>query len=148
MHSVSGGCATSMPKKVLFDLHVVLDVMEARSPHLVHSGPALEMAYQQNIQGVLSASSVDTLCFLLQRSLSVQRARSIIKDLLAFFEVATVSDETIRRAMALNFKDLEDAIVYQAALDHQCDYLLTRNLRDFPSSGDQITVISPQMLRA
>jgi len=135
-----------MPERVLFDLNVILDVIEARSPHLLHSGPALETAYQQKIQGVVSASSIDTLAFLLQRKLSVQRARSVIKDLLEFFEVASVSEKTIHRALDLKMKDLEDAIVYQAALDHGCDCLVTRNLRDFPSSGAKIKIIAPSAM--
>lgn len=136
-----------MTKRVLFDLNVVLDVIEARSPHLIHSGPVLASAYQREIQGVLAASSIDTLCFLLQRKLSSQRTRAVIKDLLEFCEVATVSEQTIHRALGLKLKDLEDAIVYQAAVDDQCDYLVTRNVRDFPSSGTQVEVISPQMMR-
>ena len=135
------------PPRVLFDLNVVVDVLEARSPHLIYSGPALERAYQREIQGVLSASSVDTLWFLLKRHTSAVRARSVIQDLLTFCEVATVSEQTIHPALALNCKDLEDAIVYQAAIDHQCHSLITRNLRDFPSSNDQLEVISPQTLR-
>jgi len=135
-----------MPERVLFDLNVILDVIEARSPHLIHSGPALERAYQRQIQGVVCSSSIDTLAFLLQRKLSVQRARTVIKDLLEFCEVAAVSEQTIHRAVDLKMKDLEDAIVYQAAIDHACDCLVTRNLRDFPSSCDLLKVLSPDEL--
>jgi len=137
-----------MPERVLFDLNVILDVIEARSPHLIHSGPALEKAYQRDIQGVVSASSIDTLAFLLQRKLSVQRARIVIKDLLEFCEVAMVSEQTIHRALELKMKDIDDAIVYQAALDHGCDCLVTRNLRDFPSSGSKLKIISTRMVGA
>jgi len=135
-----------MPERVLFDLNVILDVIEARSPHLIHSGPALEKAYRRDIQGVVSSSSIDTLAFLLQRKLSVQRARSVIKDLLEFCEVATVSEQTIHRALDLKMKDLEDAIVYQSAVDHGCECLVTRNLRDFPSSGSKLKIIAPSMV--
>ena len=137
-----------MPERVLFDLNVILDVIEARSPHLIHSGPALESAYQRNIQGVVSASSIDTLAFLLRRKLSVQRARGVIKDLLEFCEVAAVSEQTIHRALDLKMKDLEDAIVYQAAMDDGCECLVTRNLRDFPSSGSKLKIIPPRLVGA
>ena len=146
LESVSDGCVRSMPERVLFDLNVILDVIEARSPHLLYSGPALEKAYQRKIQGVVSASSIDTLAFLLQRKLSAQRVRRVIEDLLEFFKVASVSEQTIHRALDLKMKNLEDAIVYQAALDDGCDCLVTRNLRDFPSSGAKIKIIAPSAM--
>lgn len=134
-----------MPKRVLFDINVVLDVIEARLPHNQFSGPCLAMAEAGEITGMISACSIDTLAYLLERDMTPTKARAIVSSLLAFLEVAPVDGHAISTAIEAKWNDLEDAILYQVAVASKCDYLVTRNVRDFLiTDEDPLPVVTPK----
>lgn len=134
-----------MPKRVLFDLNLVLDVIEARVPHNQFSGPCLAMAEAGEITGMIAACSIDTLAYLLERDMSPTKARAIVSSLLAFLEVAPVDGHAISAANEAKWNDLEDAILYQVAVASNCDCVVTRNVRDFfTTKNDRVLVMTPE----
>jgi len=60
--------------------------------------------------------------------------------------VAPLDQETILKAMALGWRDFEDAIQMLSANNANADYLVTRNASDFKAS--QIPVVTPSELLA
>lgn len=46
-------------------------------------------------------------------------------------------------ALALNIKDVEDALQYCSALSAQCDVIVTRNKKDFPTN-EKLPILTPQ----
>lgn len=134
-----------MPRRVLFDINVVLDVIEARVPHNQFSGPCLAMAEAGEITGMMAACSIDTLAYLLERDISPTRVRAIVSSLLEFLEVAPVDGHAISTAIEAKWNDLEDAILYQVAMASKCDCLVTRNVRDFLiTDEDPLPVVTPK----
>jgi hypothetical protein len=65
---------------------------------------------------------------------------------LEVFEVATIDRDVLVRALALAWRDFEDAVQMAAASCAQADYLVTRNPRDF--QGDLVRLIRPDDLIA
>ena len=61
--------------------------------------------------------------------------------LLSVFEVAAVDDGVLRAAVALDWKDFEDAVTAAGARRAKCDALITRNPRDF--KGATVKVLTP-----
>jgi predicted nucleic acid-binding protein len=135
---------SSLKRKVLFDINVLLDVIENRVPHIAHSGPALHSAEKGEIQGYIAASSVDTLAFLIRKSSSIATTYSVLTHLLQILDVLPVDKSIISTAIAAKWDDPEDAILYYTAISGKCDYLLTRNERDFDLKSSDITVLSPE----
>jgi predicted nucleic acid-binding protein len=132
-----------MPEKVLFDVNVILDVIENRAPHVAHSGPALKLAETGHIKGFITATSVDTLAFLIRRSCSKARTHTILIDLLSILDVAAVDGKIIREAIAAKWDDPEDAIVYFSARTAGCTTIVTRNKPDFKLADNSVTVVHP-----
>ena len=137
-----------MPERVLFDVNVILDVVENRQPHVSRSGPALQLAATGHVKGFIAASSVDTLAFLIRKNATSAQTHVVLEDLLRILEVAPVTGEIIRTALKARWSDPEDAIIYYAALEMGCTRIVTRNVRDFRTGSDPIEVIPPEMLRA
>lgn len=50
------------------------------------------------------------------------------------FSVVPNNARQLERAMALDARDFEDALQYQSAIDAKCDFIITRNQKDFPFS--------------
>jgi hypothetical protein len=51
---------------------------------------------------------------------------------LNLFHVVHNTEHQIRRAIELQVPDFEDGLQYQAAIDAECDIIITRNSKDFP----------------
>lgn len=135
-----------MPDKVLFDVNVVLDVLENREPHIANSGPALRMAETGQIHGCISASSIDTLAFLIRRTTSSAMTNNILQDLISILDIVPVDGIIIRKALAARWNDPEDAILYYAAAQAGCKKIVTRNVRDFRTDENLVRVIPPEKL--
>lgn len=136
----------SIPEKILFDVNVILDVIENRAPYVQHSGPVLKRAEGGHVHGYVCASSIDTLAFLLRRSCSSAKTHSILQDLLRILSVATVDEQVVRLALAARWGDPEDAILYYAAKNAGCTKIVTRNKRDFKLADSSIAIVLPSEL--
>ncbi len=133
--------------RVLFDTNVILDVLLERQPF---SEPALKLlskAEKGEITGLVCATTITTIYYLVNKTLDRKKANECINLLLNLLEVASVNRIVIETARTLKFKDFEDAVVYASALHSGCSCVVTRNLKDF--SASEIPVFSPEeMLRA
>lgn len=133
-----------MRRRVLFDVNIILDVIENRRPHVEYSGPAIQFAADQAIEGFLCASSVDTLAILIRRNSSAAITYSILTDLLKILQIAPLNADIIRKALDMRWNDPEDAIVFQSACAIECSHIITRNVRDFQVRDAKILVLSPK----
>jgi predicted nucleic acid-binding protein len=117
--------------KVLLDLNVILDVLQRRQPFFETSARVLALAEKGVIEGSMSAHSITTLFYLYAKAQSDAEARVAIADLLRFLSIASVGQQTIEQALALPYKDFEDAVQMVAAIHAGADYVVTRNIADF-----------------
>lgn len=121
--------------KILFDTNIVLDVLMDRLPH---SDVAVELCSKVEdgtIIGYLCGTTITTVCYLAAKSVGAQRAQEEIRKLLSLFEVAPVNRAVIESALALDFNDFEDAVIYEAACHVGADAIVTRNQKGFKKSG-------------
>ena len=56
-------------------------------------------------------------------------------------ETTSVNKETVEKALASEYKDLEDALQYYSAKEAKADLIVTRNVKDFVKHD--IPVITP-----
>lgn len=117
--------------QVLFDLNIILDVLQERQGFYDFSARSLACAETGKIQGWLAAHSITTLFYLIAKDKSPDQARVTLTSLLRFLKIAPVDQDTIEGALNLPYRDFEDAVQMMAALQVHADYLLTRNVRDF-----------------
>lgn len=117
--------------RVLFDVNVVLDVLADRDPHADASSGALGLAEQGRVEGIVAAHTVTTLYYLLERDVGRARAGRALSALLGFLEVEPVDGPTLRQALALGWKDFEDAVQAVCAETAKADYLVSRDVAGF-----------------
>jgi hypothetical protein len=131
---------------VLFDLNIILDVLQERVEFYEFSALLLARAETGAIQGWLAAHSVTTLFYLIAKDKSPEQARVAITSLLQFLRIASIDQDTIEQALNLPYRDFEDAVQMSATLRNQVDFLLTRNPRDYQPAP--VPVIQPAELLA
>ena len=121
-------------KRVLLDVNVVLDVLLDRRPFAAAAASVWSAVEDGRAVGLLSAHAVTTLHYLNAREAGVRVARETTEALLSVFEVAAVDRTVLDAALALGWKDFEDAVTAAAARRARCEALVTRNARDFKGS--------------
>lgn len=117
--------------KVIYDLNVLLDVMQRREPFYEASAAALSKSLEGECEGVIPGHAVTTLHYLLTRYVDKQRADESVDFLIDHFVIVNAEAETFRRARQLNINDFEDAVVTAIAIKAGCDVIVTRNIADF-----------------
>jgi len=132
--------------KVLFDLNVILDVLQEREPFYEISAQLLAHAETGKIQGFVAPHSLTTLFYLIQKDKSSAHAKVTITNLLQILKIATIDQSTIEQSLSLSYKDFEDAVQMMSAVQCKADYLVTRNVKDFQPAP--LSVIQPSELLA
>ena len=119
------------PRRVLFDANVLLDVLLRRKGLVEESARLWNAADGGRLRGVVVATAVTTVEYLVGRAYDATRARADVEAVLATFEVAAVGRAELTGALASRFTDFEDGVVHEAARAARCDGIVTRNGRDF-----------------
>jgi len=117
--------------RILFDTNVVLDVLLGREPHVEVAARLLTLVDHGRIEGLLCATTVTTIHYIASRGLGMQRSDALVRELLELFDVATVDERVIERALDCGFGDFEDAVLHEAAVGSGVAAIVTRNSGDF-----------------
>ena len=126
--------------KLMLDLNLLLDVVQQRQPHYAASAHVLNYALE-NKNGCIAAHAMTTLHYLVSKYADRRKANELIDWLLQNFTISQVSKNTFLRAQVLDFADFEDAVVCACAEQQHCDYIVTRNSKDFSKAS--IAVLTP-----
>ena len=129
---------------VIVDTNVVLDVLLGREPFLDVATRVFESVEHGHVKGLLCATSVTTVDYLLARFLSLEKRRETLRCLLSVFDVAPVNRAVIDEALRSRITDFEDAVVEQSGRLAGADAVVTRDTRDFRRSS--IKVLAPDEL--
>lgn len=127
--------------RILLDVNLVLDVLLDRAPHAGRASDIWTAVETGRAQGFLSAHAVTTVHYLNTKAVGARSARDTTDALLSVFEVAPVDEAVMRSALALGFRDFEDAVTAAAAQRARCAAIITRNPRDFRKSP--VRVLTP-----
>jgi predicted nucleic acid-binding protein len=112
--------------KILIDTNILLDIALTRTEFLADSTAVMDWAELNPKQASVAWHSISNLAYIVK-----QDVREFIADLLVFVEVAAGDTSTVRQALAMPTKDLEDALQASAAITFRADVIVTRNVADF-----------------
>ena len=129
---------------VLIDTNIILDIALVRLPFYDDSDQVFSFIEQGQINGYVCASTFSDLYYLIRKQRGRDWALNFLTQLSSICQVATVNQATISMALATNFKDFEDAILYGAAVINNLDAIVTRNQKDFPVTIPRI--LTPEEL--
>ena len=132
--------------RLFLDTNVTLDVLARREPWLHDSATVLSLLESDEFDGIVAAHSITTLYYLCVKEVGRDQATAALVNLLKLVHVAPLDQETILKAIALGWRDFEDAIQILSANNTNADYLVTRNTSDF--KGSPIPVVTPSELLA
>lgn len=139
--------------KVFFDTNIILEYMMRRE-HFDAAKRVIDRLVNDNHDLYMSAGGFYSILFIvdkyLNKELHIEKetrvafmrnmARGVLKD----YCVANNDNESLLHGIDdLRFSDLEDSCQLQAAITAGCQFLLTFNVKDYPSSESRIQVLTP-----
>lgn len=117
--------------RILFDTNVVLDVILSRKPHEEEATLLLNRVTAKRIEGLLCATTLTTVDYLVARAVGRSAARKAVSTLLGMFSVAPVDHRVLAAAFLLDFQDYEDAVLHEAADQAGAEGIVTRDPKGF-----------------
>ncbi|MGN0578042.1 MAG: PIN domain-containing protein [Ruminiclostridium sp.] len=131
--------------KIMVDTNIIIDVLLEREPFVEDSCKLLTLCEEHKIDGFISASSVTDIYYLVRKyTHSTELAYKAIGKVLEIVKVCSVTNNEVISAFQKKAKDFEDCLVAVCAASIHCDYIVTRNIRDF--EGFDVPAISPRDL--
>lgn len=124
--------------KVLFDTNVVLDLLLEREPFAKEAAHLISLVETQQIGGLLCATSVTTIHYLLGRHLGTIKTTQTLAKLLSLFEIAPVGRPVLQEALDFKGNDYEDSVVIKAALHAGASAIVTRDARGFDKADTPV----------
>lgn len=124
--------------RVLFDTNIVLDVLLARKPFVNAASELFGLVEHAQIAGLLCATTITTVDYLLMQAMPHQDAHHALRKLLELFEIAPVNRAVLEEALKSKITDFEDAVLDQAGRLAGAEVIVTRNQKDFRQSSMRI----------
>jgi predicted nucleic acid-binding protein len=117
--------------KVLLDTNILLDAVLDRRPHSVAAVELLSRVERKQVVGVLGATTVTTLHYLLGRAVGRDRADWAVRRFLVLCEVAPVDGAVLLQAAGSAASDFEDAVLLESGLRAGVEAIVTRDRSGF-----------------
>lgn len=118
--------------KIMCDTNIIMDMLLEREPFADDSCTILALCEERRIDGFVSASSVTDIYYLVRKyTYSTDLAYKAVGKLLEIVKVCSVTNNDVLTAFQKKAKDFEDCLMATCAKSIHCDYIVTRNKRDF-----------------
>lgn len=131
--------------KILVDTNVILDVLLKREPFYHDGAKVLNLSSKGNVDLFVSASAVTDIYYIANQTIKNRsEIKNLLSRLLKVVSIASVSEDMIKRALELPWKDFEDSVQYSVALLQEMEGIVTRNPNDYKEA--EIDIWMPEEL--
>ena len=131
--------------KIMCDTNVIIDVLLEREPFVDDSCKVLNLCEEHRMDGFVSASSVTDIFYLVRKyTHSTELAYTAVGKLLEIVKVCSVINNDVLTAFQKKAKDFEDCLVATCAKSIRCNYIITRNKKDFEEFD--VPILTPSEL--
>ena len=120
--------------RLFLDTNIVVDLLDRREPFCHDAVRLFSMAYNKQVQLVVSPMTYSTASFLLRKHGS-EGVRKLLSNFRQLARVSTTDERTVDDSLASQFQDFEDAMQYYTALRANAEIIITRNRKDFKASS-------------
>ncbi|MBN2566212.1 MAG: PIN domain-containing protein [Candidatus Eisenbacteria bacterium] len=130
--------------EVFLDSDVILDFLLKREKFAVHAATIFALGEQRVLRLHTSTVSFLNVNYIAESQIGHRDAVLLIRKLRSLVTLQPVDERTVDWALSKAGGDLEDYVQYRAAKDGQLDFLVTRNVADYPKEPS--FVMTPALL--
>ena len=130
-----------MTMKLLIDTNVLLDVFLCREQFVADAKKLFIMKQFRDAELWIAVQSYTDLYYVGAKAHGSSRMQEILKEVFPLLNVCSIDGADISNALAEQWEDFEDCLIWRAAKKIKADYIVTRNVADF--SRSDIPVLTP-----
>jgi predicted nucleic acid-binding protein len=119
--------------RLFVDTNLLLDVLAKREPFYTAAARVWTLAETGACEALVSAISFNNVFYIVRKARDLATARRALVLLRDVFASVAPDQRILNQAIDSDIPDLEDALQFYSALHARADYLLTRNVGDFPA---------------
>ena len=119
--------------RIFVDTNLLLDVLAKRDPFYAVAARVWTMAETGACEALVSAISFNNVFYIVRKARDTATARHALVLLRDVFASVAPDQRILNQAIDSDIADFEDAIQLYSAVHAGADYLLTRNVGDFPT---------------
>jgi predicted nucleic acid-binding protein len=119
--------------RIFVDTNLLLDVLARREPFYPAAARVWTMAETGACEALISEISFNNIYYIVRKARDAGAARRALVLLRDVFASVAPDQRILNQAIDSDIPDFEDAVQLYSALHARADYLLTRNVGDFPA---------------
>lgn len=126
---------------IFLDTNVALDFLLKRKGFFEDAKKVIAICLNRGYNLYLSSISFANISYIARKGYEGRNVNELLSILREMALVSPAVQSTVDEALDLNLADFEDAMQFCSALSVHSDYIITRNMDDFPKSS--IPIVSP-----
>ncbi len=130
--------------KAFLDSDVILDLLLDRAPFVADAARIFVLGERKEVELYTSTVSFLNIYYVAARLKGKDAARPLLRQLRRIVALLPVNESMVDEAFDRSRKDIEDYVQLPAAGAAGMDYLVTRNVKDYPRTG--VPVVVPRVL--
>lgn len=124
--------------KVFLDANVIIDVVLNRTDFVEESSKVLQLGLDGECELCASDITFTTVSYYARKQRTTDQLYEVMQTLRDIIDVAPSGKLAIDWALQQKSRDFEDAVQYYAALRSGAEYIISRNVRDYPYNDIQV----------
>lgn len=129
--------------KIFLDTNIFIDILLDREPFSEESANIYKLCENALLDGYVAPITINNIYYICRKAKQIGIIKEYLLDIATFFTVAELNSESIKKANTLKMSDYEDALQYAMAQQAGCEYLITRNVKDFKHMNT-VKVLTPE----
>jgi len=126
---------------VFIDTNIIIDVLDQREKFFEASSNILSLGAEHKIELYATALTMANCIYILRKPLGYDGAVACINTLKEYIHISPLTQSEFDKAFSESSPDVEDLLQYYSAKAADCDVVITRNGKHFPSTG--LPILTP-----
>lgn len=127
--------------RLFLDTNVMLDLLGKREPFFESAARIVSLADKGKATLAVSALSYATTDYFLSKMLGTSKSIESLRKFKTISDIVALDEIIIEKSLNSGFIDFEDGLQYFSAIKSECQYIITRNVKDFKNA--EIPVLTP-----
>lgn len=132
-----------MVSKIILDANIILDIMLLRSTDVDDLKKIYKAIIEEKFKAYTTTSIVHICAYWLKRAKNIEAAKTAILAMLNDIRIIDAKHDKIVHALQSDMLDIEDALQYYVAMDHQLDCFISRDKKFIKAAKPQLPVYDP-----
>ena len=120
-----------MAYKIFLDINILIDLLDDKRSNHLGAVRLIDRAEAGACYAFVTESVLNTTAYLIRKDYTPPKLRQLFNHLLSFVELIPVTTLIYTSGVQRTINDVEDAILYTAALHASVDFFITDDMKDF-----------------